>query len=369
MQRVVEAIEAGIGTDHIGAQLHVVRNGRVEADIAVGESRPGVALSPGTLMPWYSITKVIAAVAVIQQWDAGRLALDDPVARHVPEFATAGKEAVTVRHLLTHTAGLRESGVAPGELEDPSALVARIAAAELKPGWRPGHRAGYNGRAAFHILGEIVARLSGRPWADYVHEEIFERLGMENSWVALPVERFAAYGDRLAVMPVTRTQPFTPAAGADDPAVFAVPLPSRSGVGPMADAVRPFLMLLGRGLLDGERLLSAPAAEAMVARHRTGMVDETFGTTIDWGLGIMVNSIHYTGEPAPYGYGMHASRRAAGHGGAESAIAFFDPEAGLAAALAFNGLPGEARNHLRTQAVLTALYEELNLAPASGPVP
>jgi CubicO group peptidase (beta-lactamase class C family) len=90
------------------------------------------------------------------------------------------------------------------------------------------------------------------------------------------------------------------------------------------------------------------------------MKDETFGAVIDWGLGPMVNSIQYTGKPAPYGYGDHASPDAFGHGGQQSSVVFADPGYGLSVVFAANGRPGEPNNHRRTQPVLTALYEDLS---------
>ncbi|MGH9282806.1 MAG: serine hydrolase domain-containing protein, partial [Acidimicrobiales bacterium] len=96
---VGEGATAGL---HVGAQLSVWFRGR-PAGLASGSARPGVAMTGGTLLPWFSATKPLTAAAVLQQWERGRLDPDDPVARHVPEFGAAGKEGVTLRHLLTHT--------------------------------------------------------------------------------------------------------------------------------------------------------------------------------------------------------------------------------------------------------------------------
>jgi CubicO group peptidase (beta-lactamase class C family) len=100
----------------------------------------------------------------------------------------------------------------------------------------------------------------------------------------------------------------------------------------------------------------------MRARHRAGLVDETFGQIIDWGLGVMVNSWHYRKRATSYGYGDRAGWRAFGHGGAETALAFADPDNDLAVAIVCNGMPGEARNHRRTQRIVKALYEDLDIS-------
>src|SRR5436305_12531231 len=148
---------------HLGAQLHVTLRGEVVADAALGENRPGEPLTPDHLMLWLSATKPVAAVAVAQLWERGRLELDDPVARHLPEFAAHGKEKITLRHLLTHTAGIRmlDTGWPAASWEE---IVARIAASKPEPRWVPGRKAGYHLASSRFILGQVVRRLSGLPF-------------------------------------------------------------------------------------------------------------------------------------------------------------------------------------------------------------
>lgn len=342
-------MDAGL---HAGAQLSVSIGGRTLTGVAMGEARPGVAMTEATLMPWFSATKAITAAAVVQQWERGGLDLDDPVAHHIPAFAAEGKDRVTVRHLLTHSGGL----VATDDSVDEAC------AAALAEDWQPGRRAAYRPRGPFAVLGELVHRLDGRSIEDYLSEELFEPLGMADSWLTLTPGRYAAYGERMGAMhTVTQGKlEVIPSLATDEG--FAPARPSMSGVGPMSDLTRFYRMLLSKGELDGMRVLSPQAVEAMCARHRVGLRDETFGAVVDWGLGVMVNSWHYRHKPAPYGYGDHASARTFGHGGSQSSIAFADPEHDLAVALVFNGMAGEGANHRRTQAVVNALYEDLALA-------
>ena len=358
MPAALAAIREGTAAGaHVGAQLAVSFGGQTVV-VVDGLAAPGREMTADTLLPWFSATKPITAVAVLQQWERGRLELDDPVGRHVPEFAAAGKEAVTIRHLLTHTALL--AAAAPAD-ETWDALLAAACASPLTAGWVPGRRAGYSPRLGFHVLGEIVRRLDRRPFDAYVSEEILEPLGMADSWLALSAERYAAYGERMGVMHDTSRGAAQPIAALAAPDGFASVRPSGSGVGPASDMVRFSTALLNRGELDGVRVLSAQAVEAMCARHRAGMEDQTFRAVVDWGLGVMVNSWHYRNQPAPYGYGDHASPRAFGHGGQQSSVAFADPDAGLAAMVVFNGMATEAAHHRRTQPVLSALYEDLGL--------
>src|SRR5439155_20765241 len=116
--------------------------------------------------------------------------------------------------------------------------------------------------------------------------------------------------------------------------------------GPVRELGRFYEMLLGHGTLNGRTILKSQTVEALTARHRTGMYDQTFGHVIDWGLGFLLNSRMW-GHDAPYQYGPHASPRTFGHSGSQSSTAFADPEHGLAVAVAFNGMPGEASHQQR----------------------
>ena len=89
------------------------------------------------------------------------------------------------------------------------------------------------------------------------------------------------------------------------------------------DSVRIAGAECGRGLWGLRHPGPPPVDEAMLARHRVGMFDETFRITIDWALGLHIDTAHF---------GRHCSPRAAGHGGAQSSVAFCDPRHGLAVA-------------------------------------
>ena len=156
--KTAELLDAGIATGlHSGGQLFVSLGGRVEADLAFGTASPGESMSRDHLMLWLSSGKPVTAVAVAQLWERGLLALDDPVARHIPEFAGGGKDAVTIRHLLTHMGGIRTL-----DLDWPAAsweaIVQTIAAMKIEPRWLPGRKAGYHLSSSWFILGEVVRR-------------------------------------------------------------------------------------------------------------------------------------------------------------------------------------------------------------------
>jgi CubicO group peptidase (beta-lactamase class C family) len=367
LPRTRQALEDGLDEGlHLGAQLAVTLRGERVCDAALGENRPGEPLRPDHLMLWLSSTKPVAAVAVAQLWERGLLELDDPVAQHLPEFAAQGKGGITLRHLLTHTAGIRmlDTGWPAASWEE---IVARIAASRPEPRWVPGQKAGYHLASSWFILGEVVHRLSGLPFDRYVREAIFLPLGMVDSWIGLPEERYRAYEaeGRLGLLYNTEGAPPRQHAWTAEQRLTGVH-PGGNGYGPMRELVRFYEMLLGRGSLTGRKVLSAQAVEALTARHRVGLVDQTFRHELDWGLGFILDSKRHGVETVPYGYGRLSSPRTFGHSGYRSSTAFADPEAGLAVALVMNGTPAEAAHERRIRAVLDALYEDLGFGSGAS---
>lgn len=361
------ALEQGIREGlHLGAQIYVSLRGETVADAAVGESRPGEPLTPDHLMLWLSSTKPVTAVALARLWEGGRLDLDDPVARHIPEFAANGKEGITLRHLLTHTAGIRTLSIGWPELSWEE-TVARLSAMKPEPRWVPGQKAGYHQASSWFILGEVIRRVSGRPFPVFLREEVFEPLGMADSWIGMPPERYRFYKESGRIGALWNTEASPPVShGWDTEERCVRPSPGGNGYGPLRELGRFYEMLLGRGTSSGRRLLSPQTVEALTARHRAGMVDATFKHVLDWGLGFILNSVQYGAETVPYGYGHHASYRTFGHSGYRSSTGFADPERGLAVALAMNGTPANEAHERRIRAVVDGIFEDLELAPASS---
>ncbi len=365
LERTRQQIEAGLDEGlHIGVQAYISLAGRVVEDLAIGESRPGVPLTPDTLMLWLSSSKPVAAVAVMQLVERGQLELDDPVAQHLPEFAAGGKQSITIRQLLTHTGGFRTVDIGWPEATWDQ-IIARISAASIEPDWIPGQRAGYHPFTSWYILGEIVSRCSGQFYSDYVRSEIFLPLGMRDCWVGMPASRYEAYGERIALMPETDRR--TLASGGVRFHRYATRegvcscVPGANGYGPMHELGRCYEMFLHGGELARQRVLQSDSVAQIAARHRIGMFDETFKHTMDWGLGTIINSNQYGADTVPYGYGKYASPRAFGHSGSQSSVAFCDPAYELVVAAVFNGTPGEPRHQKRVRAFCNAVYEDLGL--------
>ncbi len=309
---------------------------------------------------WLSSTKPITAVAIAQLWEQARLDLDDPISKHIPEFGVKGKEAITIRHALTHTGGFRRfSASAPSISWEET--IARICALEIESGWKPGKKAGYHLESSWYILAEIVRRLDGRPYPRYAREAMFEPLGMKDSWIGMPPAKHREYSDLIAPMYLVEGErPLLATWTSEEWSASC--RPGGGGQGPIRELGRFYEMLLGRGQINGRRFLLPQTVEAMTARHRVGMRDQTFAHVVDWGLGFIINSNIYGADTVPYGYGPHASPRAFGHSGNQSSTGFADPEHDLVVAWALNGMPGEHRHQQRVRAINAAIYEDLNLA-------
>ncbi|MFH1569640.1 MAG: serine hydrolase domain-containing protein [Gemmatimonadota bacterium] len=365
LDRALEILEEGVAQGHyLGAQAYVSRHGQGAAEVAVGEARPGVPMTTDTLTLWLSSCKPITALAVARLWERGLLDLDRPVGQLLPEFGRRGKEGVTVRHVLTHTGGFR-SLVDLGHLGTTwEESMARVYQARQEAGWAPGRRAGYHIMSGWFVLGELVQRLTGQVFAEHVRHELLLPAGMLDTWLALSPDQQARCGERLAGLYDTTGPQALPRRSWMGESGLARCVPGASGRGPARDLGRRDEMLLAQGTAPGGRLLSAATVEALTARHRVGLVDETFGARLDWGLGFLIDSKHYR-EAGPYGYGPHASPRTFGHSGNQSSTAYADPEHGLVVAVVTNGMPGPEPHQARFDRLNRAIYGDLGLAAPS----
>ena len=361
LPQTTAVIERGIDDGlHTGAQVFVSIGGEPVGELAIGESRAGQPMTADTLVLWLSSTKPVVAAAVLQLVERGRLELDRPVADYLPAFAAGGKESVTIRHLLTHTAGFRfvELGWPESDWDE---IMARLCGSRLERGWVPGEKAGYHPLTSWYILGELVRLADGRPLPEYMRAEIFLPLGMDDCWVGMPPARYREYGERLALLP-NMEKPERPPHHYSSERGATDCIPGAGGYGPMRELAMFYEMLLGGGQRHGMHILSATSVEQMTSRQRVGMYDQTFKHVIDWGLGTIIDSKRYGAESVPYGYGRFASDRAFGHSGSQSSVGFADPVYRLAVGCYLNGTPGEEKHQARIRAVLEALYMDLGLA-------
>ena len=363
LPRTLAVLRAGMASGlHIGAQVYVSRAGRTVADFALGDARPGVAMTRDALMLWLSASKPLTAVAIGQLWEQGKLDIEDPVADYVPEFAQRDKQAVTLRHLLTHTCGIRwlETGWPAASWDQ---IIAKICAMPMERDWIPGRKAGYHPTTGWHVLGEVVRRIDGRDFSNYVREEICLPTGMNDSWLGMPAEKFDEYGRRLGILQQTEKGNIKPLEPWQTKAAVTSCRPAGNGQGPIRELGRFYEMLLAGGETPtGPRILRPETIRALTSRQRVGMYDQTFKHIIDWGLGFIINSNRYGIDTVPYGFGRHAGESTFGHNGFQSTTAFADPEHQLVVAVVCNGTPGDAAHDRRMREIDAAIYEDLEIA-------
>jgi CubicO group peptidase (beta-lactamase class C family) len=320
-----------------GAQVYAAAGGEVLADMALGDARIGVPMTPDTIVSWQCNTKPVVAVAVCQLWERGLVELDAPVARYLPDFARHGKGAITLRHLLTHSARFNGGqGMVAAAQAGHDAVEARICDAALDPEWPIGRKARYTPAAGYAALGCVVRRVDGRPLDIYVREEIFEPLGMLDCWIGVAPAEVGSVADRMAVLYDTQgdTPEFALVLGKiARTAGLAACEAGTGGIGPMRE-----LALFYRALLDSR----AGRPGALLKRNTMlAMIDGAQledGSHGAWGLGLQVASGYY-GTWFPQAFG---------HEGLQFSMAFADPEHNAVFAGMVNGIerPGSLKQLL-----------------------
>ena len=243
-------------------------------------------LSEDTIYDAASLTKVIATTtAVMQLVEHGKLRLDAPLARYLPEFTGDGKERITLRQLLTHHSGLR-----PG-LSSPNAWTGTASAIEIACAQAPAEPPGQVFRYSdvnFILLGHLVERVSGVLLDDYCKQEIFRPLGMHDTGF----RRFDPAVAKLPVPPdVARIAPTEQLAdGLILRGIVHDPTSRRMGgvaghagmFVTAADLARFSRMLLGGGKLGKTRILRAETVALMTAvQTPTGSARRGLGWDID----------------------------------------------------------------------------------------
>ena len=323
-----------------GLQVAVIKNGRMVADIAAGvaDPRTGAAVRDGTLFYAASTAKGVASSVAHVLVQRGELGYDMRAADVWPEFGSHGKDKVTLRHVLLHTAGV--PGLPPdttvADLCDWDRMCAVLAGQQ--PWWEPGTRFGYHAKTFGFLLGEIIRRATGRTISAHLRELVTGPLGIEDEihfgvpHRLLPrVARQVAPGGPGPADPA----PGSPQAQAMPPGVrpdadyanrtdvLAADIPSE-GTMTARGAARLYSALLGH--VNGVALVSPQRLAAMAAVAFTGM-DEVMGFPVEWAFGY-----------SPGRIGGIPSRRGSAFGmvGMNGSAAYADIDSGVAVAVMRN---------------------------------
>lgn len=351
---------------HAGLQIYVSLRKDVLVDTGVGETdtagrADSQPVTSETLLLWLSAGKPLTSAAILSLIEKDLTTLDATISSVVPEFGVSGKEKISIRHLLTHTGGfpLAETGWPHASWEES---VARICAAPLETGWVIGQTAGYHPSSSWFILGEFIARLTGRAFSRFLREEICEPLGMLATWNGMPPEIRRQLEPRISVMTQRVRGEQEPLPWHDSVHCQAAS-PGVNTRGPIRELGRFYEALLSG--LDGEEnpVLSPDSITLLTGRQREGEFDRTLQHPVDFGLGVIVDSNRYGPETVPYGYGRFCSKDTFGHGGSQSSIGFADPRHGLVVAWAATSRAGEGQHQKRNREINSAIYEDLGLLP------
>ena len=327
-----------------GAVVLVARHGKIAYLKAFGRADTDKPMQTDTLFRICSMTKPVVTVAVLQLYEEGKLLLSDPVAKYIPEFAhpkvlemqpegsdppfklVPAKRDITIKDLLTHTAGMpysfasewypkdrllqqmhvlyEEAGISSGMVETEGTIgdmVKRLARLPLAS--QPGEAFIY-GMAA-DVQGYLVEVVSGQKLDDYISEHVFKPLKMNDSYFFVPQskqDRLSAvwktdwHGSLEKVAPGPHREgdyEYSPTFQTQGPKTFL-----SGGVGMVTtadDYFRFAQMLLNKGELDGERVLSRKTVELMTT-NQIGKLSESTLHDAGWkfglGLGLQVDREH-----------------------------------------------------------------------------
>lgn len=377
--RVREAFERNFAEqDEVGAAVCVARDGELVVDLWGGwqdraRTRPWTR---DTIVNVWSIGKAVTAICLLRLVERGLVELDAPVARYWPEFAQAGKSAITVRTLMSHQAGLQAVAkpLPPGyNLTDWDGMCAALAAQE--PWWLPGSHFGYHTNTFGFLLGEIVRRVDGRPIDRFLQEELARPLGVDfyfgfgpeldsrcADWI--PYERAAGEendrpwldrdpatlsGIELARLLAYRNPPPHPDGGTNSRLWRASVYPSTSGHASARAVATIFGALAAGGDWHGYHVLGEATRDEAIRIHADGE-DAVLGRPNRFGLGFQLTNPGIR----PLGNGP----RAFGHYGNGAVLGFADPDGRIAFGYVCNRA-GRSWRDPRNIALVDAVYDSV----------
>lgn len=279
-----------------GASLAIVRGESVELlQIGLACVAPRRAVAPDTTFHLFSGTKLYTAAAIMRLVERGELALDRPVTDYLPELRLA--HPVTLADLASHASGLPDTLRAflavHFEGERAPTTAEALARYDVSRGKRPRGRAAYR-NANYAILGEVVSRVSGEPYADFVRRELLDPLGSDATF-ALGASERAAVGYLPRFSPMRLALPLLlPGVGAKlyrEPSGRLLALApydlDTSAIGGLHGSARSFAPFLVEMLSDRDGVLTRASKREMLAlrsRGAAGIVSQT-GVGIGWKIG------------------------------------------------------------------------------------
>jgi CubicO group peptidase (beta-lactamase class C family) len=387
-RKIVDAIwQSCIATYRTGLYpalaLCVRRRGKVILDRSLGHQRGNaphdapeahkVVASPRTLFNLFSASKMVTAMLVHLCDQRGLLHLDDPVMRYLPEFGVQGKDRITLRHVLTHRAGI--PNIPPqfadvGLLERPAEILTLLS--NQKPRWKPGRRLAYHALTGGFVLGAVVEAVMGKSLRSVMTDEILGPLGFDAFNFGVPATRLPevainAFTGPRVLPPVSLflkralSVDFAEAVRvSNDPRFLTSVVPAGNIIATANEASRFMQLLLDGGTLDGVRVFDTATIVRAIAEQTYFEIDLTLGVPIRYSMGFMLG-----GKLASL-YGPRA-QRAFGHVGFTNVFVYADPSRDIAVALMTTGKPALSPGLLRTLGIMQTIARRIP-RDGSGPL-
>jgi len=340
---------------HPAVQVCVRREGEVVLDRAIGHARgngpddrretPKVLATPGTPMTVYSAAKAITAFVTHKVIERGLVALDDPIAKFIPEYESNGKGSITVGHVLSHRAGvpnLPREALSLDYIDDREYLTRILC--EAKPFAEPGKLLAYHAVSGGFILGEVVARATGKSIREVLAEEFLDPLGF----------RWTNYGvapedtDEVALNYLTGPPSLPPlstlltralgvpltelVATTNDDRFLTAIVPAANLVTTAGELSRFFEIMRCGGELDGIRVIETETIRTALEEQSHLEIDFSLGfpTRFSYGLMLGARVLSLFGRDTQHAFG---------HLGFTNMLGWADPQRALSAAILTNGKP------------------------------
>jgi CubicO group peptidase (beta-lactamase class C family) len=358
---VRQAFEANFAEgQELGARFSLAVDGEIVVDLYGGwaDRRETKPFGPDTLTPVFSTTKAIASILIARLVEQGRLSYTQAVGVVWPEFAQAGKEAVTVEQVMSHQAGLPGF---PDEMDqelwfDWDAICAKLAA--MAPMWPVGSASGYHPVTFGYLAGEIFRRVDGRTMGTALREDIAVPAGLD-LWIGLPdsehgrvaelkrpseLPKFGELNDAVKAAFLT---PWASPGGRSGAEWRRVEIPSANG-----HATAPALALLMGALatdgdVGGTHILS-PQVRDLASAERIHGPDLVLPFEMSWGAGFMRNVPNHFYGPSDGTFG---------HSGWGGSCAFADPERRVSGAYVMNRQRVDLIGDARSRRLIDAAYD------------
>ncbi len=343
---------------HNAASVAVYADGEVMLEYLSARSGSGVAPTPQALFRAFSSGKPMAAATVWRLLDSGVLEIDAPVASYWPEFAQRGKGKVTLRHVLTHTAGLpRDFGRGDVDWGDWGRMSDILASMDLE--YEPGEVIHYHSITFGILVAEIAARASGIPFVELFEREVKSPLGLADTSFVIGEEDVEAR---------RRVQPLIAPSGYYDREMPTkmdwlldnqILSPGASCVTTAGDLVKLYSAVCSGGsTIVGENWLSDEAAANVFATHASAYnIEDMSKSRVGQGVWMF--------DEQPNRFASPAGSLTFGHGGMATSIAWGDPEFGVCVAIITDTMQDEELNGKRLNRISAAVRWDLGLPVGS----